>query len=196
MVGRRALTRGLFLDRRVFLVSYDPSVDPTGAVLERTLLAVGPVCAGINLEYLFSSTDNERYGAGTKLPHNVTGLFGVMNGGSSDLRTGLPKQMIEVHEPVRLQLVVEATRDTLLGIVDRQPVIRELLVNAWVQAACVDPHTGETWLFDARDGFSPWRPGDVGIPTVARSIDWYRGRDDFLAPARVVTGDEERRDVA
>ena len=50
------------------------------AILERILAAVGPVGAGINLEYYFSSVDNEVFGCGTKLPHNVTGLLGVMNG--------------------------------------------------------------------------------------------------------------------
>ena len=30
IVGRRGLTRGLFLDRRSFLVSYDPSIDDDG----------------------------------------------------------------------------------------------------------------------------------------------------------------------
>ena len=37
VVGRRELTRGLFLDRRAFLVSYEPAIDPQGAVLERIL---------------------------------------------------------------------------------------------------------------------------------------------------------------
>jgi uncharacterized protein YbcC (UPF0753/DUF2309 family) len=116
VVGRRELSQGLFLDRRAFLVSYDPSIDPSGVVLERILAAVGPVGAGINLEYFFSTVDGERLGSGTKLPHNVTGLFGVMNGAASDLRTGLPKQMTEIHEPVRLQLIVEATPEMLTEI--------------------------------------------------------------------------------
>ena len=37
----------------------------------------GPVGAGISLEYYFSSVDNERYGCGSKITHNLTGLFGV-----------------------------------------------------------------------------------------------------------------------
>jgi uncharacterized protein len=74
IVGRRALTRGLFLDRRSFLISYDPDLDASGDSLAALLAAGGPVCAGINLEYYFSFVDNERYGCGTKLPHNVTGL--------------------------------------------------------------------------------------------------------------------------
>src|SRR5690606_762027 len=54
IVGRRARTRGLFLDRRAFLTSYDPATDDAeGTVLERVLQAVVPVCAGINLEYFF-----------------------------------------------------------------------------------------------------------------------------------------------
>src|SRR5690606_2780094 len=94
VVGRRSLTRGLVLDRRTLLISYDPTIDAGGKILERILAAAAPVGAGINLEYFFSAVDGEGLGSGTKLPHNVTGLFGLMNGISSDLRTGLPKQMI------------------------------------------------------------------------------------------------------
>ena len=46
-------------------------------------------------------------GAGTKLPHNVMGLIGVANSSDGDLRPGLPVQMIEVHDPVRLLVIVE-----------------------------------------------------------------------------------------
>src|SRR4029453_5343767 len=37
VIGRRARTRGLFLDRRAFLVSYDPSRDGDGAILARIM---------------------------------------------------------------------------------------------------------------------------------------------------------------
>jgi uncharacterized protein YbcC (UPF0753/DUF2309 family) len=53
IVGRRSLTKGLFMDRRSFLVSYDATVDPADEGLARLLGAAGPVCAGINLEYYF-----------------------------------------------------------------------------------------------------------------------------------------------
>src|SRR5205814_7659413 len=108
IVGRRNRTRGLFLDRRAFLVSYDPSRDDDGAILARIMAAVVPVVAGINLEYYFSYIDPTGYGCGTKLPHNVTSLLGVMDGAQSDLRTGLPWQMVEIHEPTRLAIVVES----------------------------------------------------------------------------------------
>src|SRR6185312_14646927 len=100
IIGRRSLTRGLFLDRRAFLASYDANQDPYDQSLAQVLAAVVPVCAGISLEYYFSFVDNDRYGCGTKLPHNIVGLVGVMDGHASDLRTGLPWQMVEIHEPV------------------------------------------------------------------------------------------------
>ena len=61
IVGRRERTRGLFLDRRAFLTSYDPTQDDAdAAILTRTLQAVFPVCGGINLEYYFSHVDPDR----------------------------------------------------------------------------------------------------------------------------------------
>ena len=48
-----------------------------------------------------------RYGSGTKVLHNISGLVGVMDGAGSDLRTGLPFQMVWVHEPMRLTFVMD-----------------------------------------------------------------------------------------
>ena len=121
VVGRRSLTRGLFLDRRAFLVSYDADQDPDDQSLAALMAAVVPVCAGISLEYYFSFVDNDRYGCGTKLPHNVTGLVGVMDGHASDLRTGLPWQMVEIHEPVRILFVIETTPERLMKVIDASP---------------------------------------------------------------------------
>ena len=95
-IGRRNMSRGLFLDRRVFLISYDPTTEKEGRILENILLATAPVGAGISLEYYFSTVDNEKFGCGSKITHNITGLFGVMEGADSDLRTGLPWQMVEI----------------------------------------------------------------------------------------------------
>src|SRR5207248_7048724 len=120
VVGRRRRTRGLFLDRRAFLNSYDPTQDDAdGTVLERILQAAVPVCAGISLEYYFSYVDNTGYGSGTKLPHNIASLLGVMDGAASDLRTGLRWQMVEMHEPVRQLFVIERTPETLRKVLSR-----------------------------------------------------------------------------
>src|SRR5262249_41137557 len=123
IIGRRARSRGLFLDRRAFLVSYDPARDERGEILARIMAAVVPVVAGISLEYYFSYVEPAGFGAGTKLPHNVTSLLGVMDGAQSDLRTGLPWQMVEIHEPVRLALVVECPIERLRHVVRENPMI-------------------------------------------------------------------------
>ena len=185
VVGRRSITQGVFLDRRTFVISYDPSQDADGKILERILLAVGPVGAGINLEYYFSTVDNARWGSDTKVPHNVCGMIGVMEGAMSDLRTGLPKQMVEVHEPMRLQLIVEASNAILGEIYGRQAAIRELLDNAWVHLIAMDPETGEFNLFVPGVGFVLWKGELSPLPEVRTSFDWYKGKTDFLAPALV-----------
>jgi hypothetical protein len=187
VVGRRILTQNLFLDRRSLLVSYDPDIDPEWKIIERTLAAISPVGAGIALDYYCSAVDPERMGSGTKLPHNVTALVGVMNGASSDLRTGLPTQMTEMHEAVRNTVVVEASPAALLQVVARQPAVAELVKNEWIRVASIDPRTREIFVFDARHGFRPYRPNPVKLPVVPRSEDWYLGRDYCLLPARIQT---------
>ncbi|MEV0678774.1 DUF2309 domain-containing protein [Actinosynnema sp. NPDC050436] len=185
VVGRRALTRGLFLDRRAFLASYEPAADTDGALLASLLAAVGPVCAGINLEYYFSFVDPAGYGCGTKLPHNITGLIGVMDGHASDLRTGLPWQMVEIHEPVRLLLVVEATPQRLSAIVAANPVLERLVSGGWIRFAAWVPERDEVFVF--QDGaFQPHVRERTAFPVVARSVEVYAGSRDHLGCAHVL----------
>jgi uncharacterized protein YbcC (UPF0753/DUF2309 family) len=187
IVGRRASTRGLFFDRRAFLVSYDAENDAGDAFLGRLLSAVGPVCGGINLEYYFSFVDNEGYGCGTKLPHNVTGLVGVMNGAASDLRTGLPWQMVEIHEPVRLLLVVESTPERVRHAIDMNPVVKELVDNRWIRIAALDPETGAAHVLRT-DGFEPFVATERTLPKADRSLSWYRGKRHHLPVAEISAG--------
>ena len=127
------------MDRRAFLHSYNPESDPEGIFIAKILSAVIPVCGGINLEYMFSRIDNSVYGAGSKLPHNVIGLLGVANGVEGDLRTGLPSQMIEVHEPSRLLIVIEQSTEVLDKAFARLGVLMEWLDNDWVRLVSCDP---------------------------------------------------------
>lgn len=150
IVGDRSLTRGVFLDRRAFLNSYDYRIDPQGKYLFSILKAAAPVCGGINLEYYFSRVDNQKLGAGTKLPHNVMGLFGVANGIDGDLRPGLPSQMIEVHDPVRLLIVVQHYPEVVKETIQRNAETYEWFINNWVNLAVMHPDTKAIAVF--RDG--------------------------------------------
>lgn len=157
IVGRRELSKGLFLDRRSFLNSFDYRVDPDGHYLFGILKAAAPVCGGINLEYFFSRVDNQKLGAGTKLPHNVMGLFGVANGIDGDLRPGLPSQMIEVHDPVRLLVVVEHFPEVVLDVIQRLYATYEWFINDWVKLVAIHPETRVPYYFEA-GAFEPYEP--------------------------------------
>ena len=147
IVGRRSFSRGLFLDRRSFLNSFDYEVDPDGNYLLGILNAVAPVCGGINLEYYFSRVDNQQLGAGTKLPHNVMGLIGVANGIDGDLRTGLPSQMIEVHSPMRLLVIVEHFPEVVLKTIQTNPATYEWFLNSWVNLVAFHPVEKQFYQF-------------------------------------------------
>ncbi|RUL85849.1 DUF2309 domain-containing protein [Tautonia sociabilis] len=188
IVGRRRRTRGLFLDRRAFLASYDPtSDDGAGSILACSLRAVIPVCAGINLEYFFSAVDPVGYGCGTKLPHNLTALLGVMDGASSDLRPGLSWQMVEIHEPMRLLVVVETTPEILATILEREEAIDRLVRNEWVRLATLDPDGPAIHVY--RGGrFERYTPGGAALPWAPTSEAWYRGSRDHLGFALIGAG--------
>ncbi|MBK9760757.1 MAG: DUF2309 domain-containing protein [Flavobacteriales bacterium] len=184
IVGRRSTTRGLFFDRRAFLVSYDAHNDPQNKALAGVLGAVIPVCSGISLEYYFSFVDNEGYGCGTKQPHNVTGLIGVMNGYQSDLRTGLPWQMVEIHEPVRILFVVETTPERLMPIIDANPELTEFVKKRWIRISTMDPDTGAIKVY--RDGTWEKVEGDeVPLPRCTSSAKYYSGSLEHLPVARI-----------
>jgi uncharacterized protein len=218
VVGRREWTRGLFLDRRAFLASYDPDQDDAShSILERILQAVIPVCAGISLEYFFSTVDVAGYGCGSKLPHNITSLLGVMEGASSDLRPGLSAQMVEIHEPLRILFIIEATPDTLLAIMDRNENIGRLVRNEWIQLAAWSPHepsrlpaaselpgtifanSERAMQLFRRGRFEPYWPEGNELPSVSSSLEWYRGWRGHLGfasidPVSDTSGSESPRD--
>lgn len=184
VIGRRTLTQGLFLDRRVFLISYNPLPDPDGAVLEG-FLGLNAQVVSTFLDYYFCSVNNAGFGSGSKITHNATGLFGVMDGASSDLRTGLARQMIEIHEPMRPHVFVEAHTHVLAAIYGRQPLLQELVGNGWLLLSAINPDSGEIQNFDPASGFTPWQGEVKPLPIVARSADWYAGKNEPLAPVRV-----------
>lgn len=184
-VGRRAMTKGLFLDRRAFLVSYDKTVDEDCSALRNLLRAVVPVCMGINLEYFFSAIDNQKYGAGTKLPHNVTSLLGLMTGYCSDLRTGLPAQMVEIHEPVRLLMVLEQDPERVKEILAAEPMLNTVIRNHWVKVMCYSPDENKLMYFEHTGEFVQFEENTVDIKTVSSSLSWVVGKREHLEFVRV-----------
>jgi len=149
IVGRKSLFKDIYLDKRPFLNSYDYSKDPEGVYLKSILGAAIPVCGGINLEYYFSRVDQQKLGSGTKLPHNVVGLFGVTNGVEDDLRPGLPSQMVEIHDPLRILFVIEHYPDVVQNVILSHSVISEWVNNEWVLMVVKNPDTGQIFRFNS-----------------------------------------------
>lgn len=155
LIGSRALYGNLYLDKRPFINSYDYRKDPEGDYLLAILNAAFPVCAGISLEYYFSRVDQQALGSGTKLPHNVVGLFAVANGIEGDLRPGLPSQMIEIHDPVRMHFIIEQKPGVVLNALKGNPGNYLMILNEWVLVSVKDPDTGNVYRF--KDGaFEPY----------------------------------------
>jgi len=165
VVGRRDLTKHLFLDRRAFLNSYDYTTDPDGALLGNVLAPLGVVCGGINLEYFFSRMDNYKLGAGTKLPHNVMGLVGVANSTDGDLRSGLPLQMVEVHDPVRLLMIVEHYPEVVKKVIQSNPDLYQWFANEWIHLVALHPDEKKQYVFQ-EGKFVPYTPLTKKLPAM------------------------------
>ena len=154
IVGDRALTRHLDLGGRTFLHSYDWQADADGRLLEVILTAPMVVAEWINTQYLFSTLDNDTWGAGSKTIHDPVAGLGVLKGNGPDLAVGLPLQSVMVadgqirHEPLRLMAVVQAPRARVEAAIERHAVLSTLFDNGWVALAVLDPETGCSWRRD------------------------------------------------
>ena len=99
----------------------------------------------INNHYYFSTVDNNVYGGGTKITHNITGKFGVIQGNGGDLKMGLPLQSLfgsdehMYHQPLRLSVMIKAPITRVSEIIARNEGMKTLLDNEWIYLMVMDP---------------------------------------------------------
>jgi uncharacterized protein len=139
----RYRTRGVNLQGRAFLHDYNAALDPDGSVLNLILTAPVVVASWINLQYFGSVVDSGLYGSGDKVLHNVVGRFGVWEGNGGDLRFGLPLQSLHDgrqwrHEPLRLQVFVEARRGAIDAVLLASEDFRNLVANSWLNLIAIE----------------------------------------------------------
>jgi len=109
------------------------------------------------------------------------GLFGVANGIDGDLRPGLPSQMIEVHDPVRLLVIVEHQPDIVLKAIQSSPEVFEWYNNEWVHIVALHPVEKQFHYF--KNGvFSKYEP-----ITNASEIKTIRNMKEFIEGAKEMT---------
>ncbi|MEO1089642.1 MAG: DUF2309 domain-containing protein [Pseudomonadota bacterium] len=155
----RHRTHGTDLGGRSFLHSYEWRKDDGFGVLELIMTAPMVVASWISLQYYGSTVDNEMFGSGNKVLHNVVGTLGVLEGNGGDLRVGLPWQSVHdgerlIHEPLRLSVVIEAPTEAMNAVIAKHDAVRQLVDNGWLHlfqmnetGAVAQRYTGSlTWI--------------------------------------------------
>ena len=151
IIGSRELTKELHLNGHCFLHSYDWKTDENGDALSGIMQGPMVVTQWINNHYYFSTVDNQEYGGGSKIFHNVTGKFGVMMGNGSDLKAGLPLQSVNetddklYHRPLRLSVFIHAPKKRIQTILESHKNLRLLLDNEWIYLIVIDPMEENTF---------------------------------------------------
>lgn len=143
-VGRRSTTRGLNLEGRSFLHDYDFATDSDLSRLELIMTAPMIVTNWINMQYYASTVDPVKFGAGNKLLNNVVGGIGCVQGNGGDLLGGLTEQSVWLkgkyyHEPIRLQVFIEAETSAIERIMEKHLLVKELVANGWLRIISIDP---------------------------------------------------------
>ncbi|NDJ59979.1 MAG: DUF2309 domain-containing protein [Chloroflexi bacterium] len=160
IVAPREHTAGVDLKGRSFLHTYDWQQDEGFGVLELIMTAPMVVASWINLQYYGSTVDNEFFGSGNKVLHNVVGTLGVLEGNGGDLRVGLPWQSVHdgenyVHEPLRLNVMIEAPIHAMNDIIAKHAAVRQLVDNRWLYLFALDEHGKVTHQYA---GDLNWQP--------------------------------------
>lgn len=185
IVAPRSLSENLFFDRRAFFNSYDPRADHDGQILSDILTPFVPVCGGINLAYYFSHLDSMVYGSGSKLPHNIFSLIGIGNGVDGDLRTGLPEQMTEIHEPIRFLLLIEQTRDIVLQVFQKNAAVYSWIKEDWVKC-CVYDYQQKKFFFYQKGDLVELPVGEYSKPVYPGSRRIFEHKRGPIEPAVIV----------
>ncbi|MGV8993605.1 MAG: DUF2309 domain-containing protein [Flavobacterium sp.] len=145
IIGPRSLTKNLNLDGTCFLQSYDWQYDKDGSALQGIMQGPMVVTQWINNHYYFASVDNEKFGAGSKITHNITGKFGVIQGNGGDLKMGLPLQSVnetddkKYHDSLRLSVVIQVPKDRVQKILSANKNLKSLILNQWIHLLVMDP---------------------------------------------------------
>ena len=184
IIGSRTLTKNMNLEGNCFLHSYNWKLDTEGKALEAIMQGPMVVTQWINNHYYFSTVDNEQFGGGSKITHNITGKFGIVQGNGGDLKTGLPLQSVNesddimYHRPLRLSVIIQAPLERLQDILERNSNLKALLDNEWIYLMAIDPTKNNT-IMKYKKGFNHCHRG-FGLGHFHIPHDGNHSIDTFL----------------
>jgi uncharacterized protein YbcC (UPF0753/DUF2309 family) len=86
--------------------------------------------------------------------------LGVIEGNTGDLKPGLPWQSVHdgrrfVHEPLRLNVFIEAPLEAMSAVIARNAGVRDLVENRWLHLFALDDQ-GKPFRRYRADGM--WTP--------------------------------------
>jgi len=171
VIAPRSLTQKKNLEGHCFLHSYEWELDPEGAALEGIMQGPMVVTQWINNHYYFSTVDNDTFGGGSKITHNITGKFGVVQGNGGDLKMGLPLQSLKetdrdlYHKPLRLSVLIQAPVRRVSEILLRNENLKQLLDNEWIYLMVMDPLQQNT------------------VMRYEKNLNWIQAKDQGTAEA-------------
>lgn len=158
VVAPRVRTKGMDLEGKTFLHSYNWKYDRNFNVLEAIMTAPMIVTSWINLQYYASTVDNLKLGSGNKTLHNVTAGLGVLEGAKGDLRIGLPIQSVHdgkqfQHLPLRLKVVIEAPVKAVENIINKHSDLQKLCNNHWISIMIMNSKGQITHLYKGKNNW-------------------------------------------
>tara|TARA_R110002110_G_scaffold119309_2_gene293730 strand:+ start:12701 stop:15085 length:2385 start_codon:yes stop_codon:yes gene_type:complete len=142
IIGPRAMTKKIHLNRSVFLHSYYAENDKDGKILSSILGGPVLVAHWINMQYFYSAACPELFASGNKAIHNIVSGVGVMEGNQSDLKSGLPLQSLFhkdklLHEPRRLEVIIAADSHLVQRLVEQNESLNALVRGGWIFLKCI-----------------------------------------------------------
>ncbi|MEM0955107.1 MAG: DUF2309 domain-containing protein [Pseudomonadota bacterium] len=171
IVAPRSRCKHIDLGGRSFLHDYKWQEDEKAGypVLELIMTAPMVVTNWINTQYNLSVIDNETYGCGNKVLHNVVGgNIGVFEGNGGDLRIGLSMQSLSngeqwMHDPLRLSVYIAAPREPIADIARRHELVQQLIDNDWLYLFRLDDDPSVIERYYRGE----WIPADASLASAA-----------------------------
>lgn len=149
IIAPRAISKNLDLQGRSFLHSYSWENDPTGEILQNILNGPLFVAHSINMQYFFSTLDNNAYGAGNDTTQNFIEKLDIIQSNDNDLKYGLPLEIVNndvqetYHELIRLTVIVHALPENIDKAIHNNKTLAKLIRNHWIILIAINPLNNE-----------------------------------------------------
>ncbi|WP_439558328.1 putative inorganic carbon transporter subunit DabA, partial [Dyadobacter sp.] len=146
LIGSSSLFENINQDGHIMLHSYDHTADHDGTSLLNILKVNIPLYGESSLADFFSKSDKKQNGF-KRILHQINKFLGFADHSSGDLRSGLPRELTENREPMRVLFIVEQEPHTILDTIKKLDSIYQWFVNEWVHLVAADPLSKQLYLF-------------------------------------------------